>query len=1082
MDQEINHKIKMLKEKLILSALKEPEFLELLKETVSEINLQAKKVRNESTLVTIFELELYGLLKNINFKFMPEKEVEIETIRHVKKGRMDSKIGGVVIEYKHRTKLSTDTQKNKATIQLTDYLIALSKDNSLQYYGFITDGIICKEIVCENEQVVSESSYEEFSHNKALQLIRNIVLSDKIAFTPESLIRNFCNDENNIAHNMSRELFSVLKNKQTPKTKMLRLEWEELFKLGHKDKSQQRRIHDRQTDLQKIMSCTFKESEEQYAALFALQTTYAIIIKLIAYRIISELRFDRPLKNYHTVLRANRSTLRIFCQKLEDGEIFRDLGMLNLLEGDFFSWYSDSNQWNSEISDFIRQILQILASYENTDHVFKSENIVDLFKGLYENIIPHTIRASLGEFYTPVWLAEHVFRSVQPKNNSWRGLDPCAGSGTFVLVMIEQVLKELKNEKPETQLELVLKRVNAIDLNPLSVLTTRINYFIRISHLIPKNTKLTIPVYLGDASHVPQEIITESGVKCLKYVISTLEKPIDITLPKSLTMNPQNFSEIMTEYEKKIKAEDKFAATSIILDNIPKRDIKEDVVRKVNSLTADLIYLEKKKWNGIWARIITNFFITANLDRCDIIIGNPPWIDWKNLPSGYREKIKSLCVDRKLFSGDGITGGINLNVCALITSISIENWLTTAGKLAFLMPKVIAFQQSYDGFRQFRSDNIKRDFHAFYDWTKAGHPFYPVTEKFMTYVIGLKAHRPKVIPVKLYIKKSGTSIAGNIHLPYAEAMKRLDEKNAFADQIMPHNTAFTITDKEPDLSLFKKIAGKSTYIGREGIEFYPQELLLFQKATNEPAEPSKGCVYVENIQVNNPLYNIPKDIIEFEKKYLFPLVKGPKIQKFHHAYSGIVTLFPYDKSNPRMPLKRTVLSKNAPKTLDYFIRYQDTMMQQTNFSDRIRGNRGEFYGLARVGLYSFAKYRVGFRDNTKWCACVISPVETFWGEKKQPVFQNHAPSICEDNNGNFIDEDEAHYICAILNAPIVEKYIVQSSDLRSFKIRPPIKIPKFNPNNILHVELSSLSKNAHLKQLQLDEILSSIQKLYLQIL
>lgn len=111
------------------------------------------------------------------------------------------------------------------------------------------------------------------------------------------------------------------------------------------------------------------------------------------------------------------------------------------------------------------------------------------------------------------------------------------------------------------------------------------------------------------------------------------------------------------------------------------------------------------------------------------------------------------------------------------------------------MPKVLAFQQSYNGFRQFRSDGVKRDFHAIYEWTKAGHPFSPVTKKFMTFVIGLKNQLPDIISVKSYIKKKKIKIAGNIHIHYDEVMKRLDEKEAFADQIMTHNTAFTITDK-----------------------------------------------------------------------------------------------------------------------------------------------------------------------------------------------------------------------------------------------------------------------------------------------
>ena len=47
----------------------------------------------------------------------------------------------------------------------------------------------------------------------------------------------------------------------------------------------------------------------------------------------------------------------------------------------------------------------------------------------------------------------------------------------------------------------IISRVVAIDLNPLSVLTTRINYFIHISNLLDgSEDSLVIPVFLGDAA------------------------------------------------------------------------------------------------------------------------------------------------------------------------------------------------------------------------------------------------------------------------------------------------------------------------------------------------------------------------------------------------------------------------------------------------------------------------------------------------------------------------------------------------------------------------------------------------------
>ena len=169
--------------------------------------------------------------------------------------------------------------------------------------------------------------------------------------------------------------------------------------------------------------------------------------------------------------------------------------------------------------------------------------------------------------------------------------------------------------------------------------------------------------------------------------------------------------------------------------------------------------------------------------------------------------------------------------------------------------------------------------------------------------------------------------------------------------------------------------------------------------------------------------------------------------------------------------------------LDYYLKYREIFAQQTEYYEKIKGpNSGEFYGLARIGPYSFKEHHVAFRDSTKWRATVISPVETNWGGEKRFVFQNHAASICEDKEGNYITEDEAHYICAILNTPIVEKYIIQSSDSRSFKIRPPIKTPKFNENNEKHMQLSKLSRKAHTNQENIETLRIEMQSIYLSIL
>ena len=104
-----------------------------------------------------------------------------------------------------------------------------------------------------------------------------------------------------------------------------------------------------------------------------------------------------------------------------------------------------------------------------------------------------------------------------------------------------------------------------------------------------------------------------------------------------------------------------------------------------------------------------------------------------------------------------------------------------------------------------------------------------------------------------------------------------------------------------------------------------------------------------------------------------------------------------------------------------------------------------------------------------------------WGENKSFCFQNHAVSMCERLNGGFITVDEAHYICAILNAPIVEQFIGAGSDARSYKIRPTIYVPTYDPRDIRHQRLSELSQEAHADETRIEEVRAEAETLYLAI-
>ena len=98
------------------------------------------------------------------------------------------------------------------------------------------------------------------------------------------------------------------------------------------------------------------------------------------------------------------------------------------------------------------------------------------------NIIPQSIRHSMGEYFTPQWLADSVIsESLKSITNSrWTAIDPCCGSGIFIISLIKKFvgdidISSLSDEANRELLNSILARVHGIDINPLSVLSARVS-------------------------------------------------------------------------------------------------------------------------------------------------------------------------------------------------------------------------------------------------------------------------------------------------------------------------------------------------------------------------------------------------------------------------------------------------------------------------------------------------------------------------------------------------------------------------------------------------------------------------------
>ncbi|WP_338844932.1 Eco57I restriction-modification methylase domain-containing protein [Clostridium perfringens] len=1041
------------------------EFQNEVKKNVKKLVKECSNANSEATVASRFETTLSDLLKwyGLDYKPIREEGVLQRTINNdvQRNTRLDSRFRNVITEYK---KDLTVEDIESCINQLEGYILSLSENEKThidKYFGVLTDG---RRILFIS--YVNGESYKSILHpltdTTMIDLLKVYLSLERKELTPQKLVEDFqLTSEKSPSLKLVKALYNELSNEKHNEFEYDN-DWEKLFKLGAHNENNMKAIKDRKIALANIFKISIKDIDET-KALFTIHTAYVIIIKLIAFRVVTHVLLQDTKPLFNELSNLSSSDLRSRLIRLENGEIFRELGIRNLLEGDFFSWYLDSHIWNSSIHESISKCVEILSEYDTNRNLFQKNSSGDLFRNLYESMIPREVRHSLGEFYTEPWLADkttiHSINILDKVN--WRGIDVCAGSGTFVMKMIEKVLDEPILDNNE-MLENILSRINAIDINPLAVLTCRVNYFIAISPLInmnyiAKKNELIIPVYLGDSALAPQ-IKEINNIECIQYDIVDDSEVIKFTLPKEVLLKLN-----IDEFERLVKLTRDDLAEKMLIDTVTEKSNYDEKVNLVQEFTRNIRYMLNKGFSNAWIKSIFSILKTRTIGKFDIIVSNPPWIDWKVLPDGYREILKKACIENYIFSGDKFTGGINLNICVLITNVAINTWLKDDGIMGVLMPKSIAFQQSYAGFRNLvTSEGKPINYIAFDDWTKAGHPFYPVTEKFLAYYFAKGGQKINTIPVIEYEKKKGVDIRDKHYENYKEIETKFNTAKKYAFIATEEYNNFTITADENKINEIKMIAGTSYYNGRVGLGIYPKDMLLFELEEEKTLQLNTNYkkLYLKRHSSTRTERQYSSVDVILERDYIYPVIESPNIVRFGLENIKYYAPFPYTKNDLKKPIDRECLKETAPMLVNYY-EQNEAELTKTDYNKRLQGKKGEFYSMTRVGKYTFAPVRVIYRNNTKWVATVIENAKMPWNEEKMYLLLDHACSVSQRDDGSYIDLDEAHYICALMNSKIAEEYVLSSSDSRSFRTKFQLRIVKYESQNPIHVELSNLSKEAH---------------------
>lgn len=853
---------------------------------------------------------------------------------------------------------------------------------------------------------------------------------------------------------MINGLIYHLNKKKSTKIKILYEEWKSLF-------GQVSIITDIQkTSIEKSIKFLIEINEDNIPIiLFVIHTYNSLIIKLLAVKIIS----DHGLTSHTSILMTQdkefNDVINDIEYYIENGKIFEDAGVTGFSDVSMFGWYIDiykSNpNHNNNDTDLFYSLLNKVSEYNTKE--LDSARTNDVLKHFYQELIPEFLRKSLGEFYTPDWLVNVVIDNCKIDHSYLRVLDPTCGSGSFLINIIKRKRQalELKNTCSSEILNNIVDTVWGFDLNPLAVLTSRLNYLISIADLLKNSGKITeIPVLLADAIYSPYT----NKDDIVEYKIGSSIINLNVKLPSDIAFDRyklelffEMINNSINKNEQYIKFEEKIIRNNLLSRN---KIIKYKI--SLEETYNNLLKLHLKNFNNIWFKIIKNFFWSANAGYFDLIIGNPPWVRWSSLPKEYREKIKLTCESYNIFSKTPYYGGNELDISGMITYTVADKWLKKDGLLSFVITKSHLQSPSSSGFRSFKIDEKYNLVPLNINDLSSLNIFKGANNR--TVIVKFIKKEDKVtypVSYNVWLPKNGKTKKINSDLKKVDVLDQLKiiecEANPVNDELSPWSILPRNKFKE-----FTNINGVSSWIqGRKGITVdlngvYFVNIVGIDEANNLleiETRPEAGKHNIGN-----------KKRFWVEPTLLYPLLKGAgDFSAFQlNQKQDLYVLIPnkgilkssFQESEDEM--------KRLPYTKKFFSFYKGILEQRSTYNKRM-SNIAEYYCIYNVGSYSFSPYKVIWAEQSNTFKAVVV------SGKKVPIigYRNYVP----DHKIYFVDfenENTAHYICSLLNSDIVKEFL--SSYLISIQIGNIFKylnLPKFDELNKDHINLCMLSKELH---------------------
>lgn len=328
--------------------------------------------------------------------------------------------------------------------------------------------------------------------------------------------------------------------------------------------------------------------------------------------------------------------------------------MRKVFEPNVFEWFIEAlndpslpKELREGLNSAINTVLDVMY---NLDLLYVT---TDMFREVYQNILPPEVRKSLGEFYTSDEVVNEVLDSaglnadtIGELYDRWRSgagdtliMDPACGSGSFLVNVVKRIFNSLEGRPLGDIIRFIESNVVGIDINPFAVEMAKLNLIIAIAGEMIKRGGVYIPselrVYWADSLSRPRREQSVYKYSTLTVKVPALQKIVgedSISTPFCTSVEPVIILDEAVKHVTSGKSSADFIQRAIEefergCGSPQKNIIVPDLEKMYNTLKA--IY---DSGNGRVISLLRNIIaVQALVGKCSYVVGNPPWVRIHNL-------------------------------------------------------------------------------------------------------------------------------------------------------------------------------------------------------------------------------------------------------------------------------------------------------------------------------------------------------------------------------------------------------------------------------------------------------------------